>query len=48
MSEPYGIILPGVTMRDLGGITMEHIGTKGQSISKAVIGEIYTRVLLIS
>ncbi|CAE7757979.1 SFH2 [Symbiodinium microadriaticum] len=35
--EPYGIILQGVTIRDLGGITLDHIGTRGQSISKAVI-----------
>lgn len=37
--SPYGIILQGVTIRDLGGITLDHIGARGQSISKAVIGK---------
>jgi hypothetical protein len=39
LTEPYGVMLQNVVIRDLGGITLEHIGAKGQSITKAVIGK---------
>ena len=33
-SEPYGVILSAVNIRDIAGLGMEHCGPKGQEISK--------------
>jgi len=37
MDEPYGVILQQCVVRDLGELTLEHLGTKGQQISRTVI-----------
>lgn len=33
-TEPYGVILQAINIRDLAGLGMEHCGTKGQEIAK--------------
>jgi hypothetical protein len=33
-TEPYGVILQSINIRDLGGLGMEHCGPKGQEIAK--------------
>jgi len=33
-TEPYGVILQSVNIRDLSGLGLEHLGPKGQEISK--------------
>lgn len=35
-TEPYGVILQCVNIRDLTGLGLEHLGPKGQEISKMV------------
>jgi hypothetical protein len=36
-TEPYGVILQAINIRDLSGLGMEHCGLKGQEISKMMI-----------
>jgi hypothetical protein len=37
--EPYGVILYTCVVRDLNGVGFEHLGTQGQQIIQAVIGQ---------
>lgn len=38
LSEPYGVIKQGCSIRDLHGLSLEHIGTQGQDIIRTIIG----------
>jgi hypothetical protein len=38
LNQPYGVIMHTCVIRDLGNVGLEHIGSQGQEIIKAVIG----------
>jgi hypothetical protein len=38
LEEPYGTLCYVCIIRDLSGVGMDHLGTKGQDIIKAVLG----------
>lgn len=37
LTEPYGIIKQGCSIRDMYGLSLEHIGTQGQDIIRTII-----------
>ena len=40
LTEPYGVIKQGCSIRDLYGITLEHIGPQGQDIIRTIISKL--------
>jgi hypothetical protein len=40
LEEPYGTLCYLCIIRDLGGVGFDHLGSQGQEIIKAVIGEL--------
>jgi hypothetical protein len=40
VTEPYGRIKQACTIRDLYGLSLEHIGTQGQDIIRTIIGRL--------
>jgi hypothetical protein len=38
LTSPYGIIKQGCSIRDLYGLSLEHIGSQGQDIIRTIIG----------
>lgn len=46
LSEPYGVIKQGCSIRDLYGITLEHIGPQGQDIIRTIISKFFYLFIL--
>jgi hypothetical protein len=41
LDEPYGVLQQCTVIRNLSGLTFEHLGAKGKEISRAVTGKIF-------